>query len=81
MTLLLFALLAAVDFERDIEPVLAARCLSCHGERTQMKGLRLDSRQAALRVLSPGQSDKSLLLRQVAERKMPPSGPQLTEVQ
>ncbi|MBM3725302.1 MAG: DUF1549 domain-containing protein [Acidobacteria bacterium] len=73
---------AAVDFARDIEPLLAARCVSCHGARTQMKGLRLDNRNDAVRVLSPGKSDASLLLRLVAgledKRVMPPVGARLT---
>ncbi|MFN0105326.1 MAG: PSD1 and planctomycete cytochrome C domain-containing protein [Bryobacteraceae bacterium] len=73
---------AAVDFARDIEPILVARCQACHGERTQMKGLRLDSRDAALRVLSPGESGASLLLRMVSgaeeKRIMPPVGARLT---
>ena len=74
--------LAAVDFARDIEPLLASRCQACHGARTQMKGLRLDSREDALRVLSPGKSDASLLLRMVSgteeKRIMPPVGARLT---
>src|SRR5687767_13440629 len=76
---------AAVDFARDIEPILVTRCQACHGERTQMKGLRLDSREDALRVLSPGQSGASLLLRIVSgaeeKRIMPPVGARLTAVE
>jgi len=72
---------AAVDFTRDVQPVLSSRCYSCHGARTQMKGLRLDNRNDAARVLSPGKSDASLLLRLVAgldeKRVMPPVGPRL----
>ena len=74
--------LAAVDFARDIEPIIASRCQACHGARTQMKGLRLDNREDALRVLSPGKSDASLLLRMVSggeeKRIMPPVGARLT---
>jgi hypothetical protein len=29
-----------VDFARDVEPLLRARCELCHGARQQMKGLR-----------------------------------------
>ena len=36
-------------FERQIRPVLVSRCLSCHGEKKQESGLRLDSRAAVLR--------------------------------
>ena len=41
--------LPAVDFERDIRPVLADRCWSCHGPAQQKSGLRLDSRAGALK--------------------------------
>jgi hypothetical protein len=70
------ALLLAVDFARDIEPVLSARCFACHGERTQMKGLRLDNRESALRVLAPGGA--SLLLEKIENGSMPPMKPKLT---
>lgn len=33
---------AAVDYERDVRPILAARCYECHGERRQRGKLRLD---------------------------------------
>ncbi len=84
--LLLSALAAAaVDFTREIEPVFASRCVSCHGARTQMKGLRLDNRNDAVRVLSPGKSDASMLLRMVSgleeKRVMPPVGPRLTSAE
>ena len=35
-------------FEDKVRPVLATRCLSCHGSAKQKGGLRLDSRAAAL---------------------------------
>ena len=77
--------IAAVDFARDVEPILTARCHGCHGERTQMKGLRLDNRDDALRVLSPGKSAESLLLRMVSgteeKRVMPPAGARLTSTE
>ncbi|HEU0123321.1 MAG TPA: PSD1 and planctomycete cytochrome C domain-containing protein [Bryobacteraceae bacterium] len=82
--LLLVASIAygATDFNRDIRPILQARCMGCHGERTQMKGLRLDNREAALRVLSPGNSSASLLVSLVSgkepKRSMPPGGPALS---
>lgn len=34
---------ADVDYLRDIKPVLAARCYSCHGALKQKAGLRLDT--------------------------------------
>ena len=38
-----------IDFSRDIQPLLARRCLSCHGPDTQEGGLRLDSADGATR--------------------------------
>ena len=34
----------AVDFQRDIAPILEERCWYCHGEDEQESGLRLDLR-------------------------------------
>ena len=31
-----------VDYDRDIRPILAKRCLACHGPEKQRAGLRLD---------------------------------------
>src|SRR5207248_912487 len=38
----------AVDFTRDVQPILK-RCVSCHGPEKQRSGLRLDSAAGALR--------------------------------
>ena len=35
-----------IEFARDIEPLLAKRCLSCHGAQQQMSGLRLDQKES-----------------------------------
>jgi len=40
---------ASSDFTRDIQPILQKRCRACHGPQAQMKGLRFDDRQAAIR--------------------------------
>ena len=62
---------AQVDFfEAKIRPVLATHCYECHGNKDK-GGLRLDSREAALRggdsgvVIVPGKPKKSLLLKAV----------------
>src|SRR3954447_12249991 len=68
-------------FEKHIRPVLAENCLSCHGPKKQMSGLRLDSREAVLAggdngpAIRPGDPDNSPLIQAVryqGERKMPP---------
>src|SRR5438128_3645370 len=70
------------DYTRDIQPIFQKRCYACHGPQAQMKGLRFDDRQAAMRVIEPGNSSHSRLIALAtgAEGKfMPPSGPHLSE--
>src|SRR5262249_59759733 len=68
-------------FEKRVRPVLAENCLSCHGPKKQMSGLRLDSREAVLAggdngpAIRPRDPDNSPLIQAVrhqGERKMPP---------
>src|SRR5262245_47249678 len=73
-----------VDFKQHVQPILAAKCHSCHGSKVQQSGLRLDKRQNALRggdygpVILPGKSAESkLILRLVGGDgglQMPPTG-------
>src|SRR2546423_12162749 len=75
---------AAVEFfEREIRPLLVARCQSCHGEKKVRGGLRLTERSAALKggdsgpALVPGKPEQSLITRAVGyqgDLKMPPTG-------
>ncbi|MCA9177258.1 MAG: PSD1 domain-containing protein [Planctomycetales bacterium] len=78
------------DFGRDIKPLLARRCFSCHGPDEAEGGLRLHeskSAQAELesgkRAVVPGAPDQSELLARVASKdeseRMPPEGKPLTE--
>ena len=74
-----------VDYEKDVKPILAQNCYSCHGDAVQQSGLRLDLRQNALRggdygpVIIPGKSAESKLIKRVVDgdgaMQMPPSGP------
>ncbi len=68
-------------FEKQIRPLLAEHCQSCHGEQ-QEGGLRLDSREFIVRggesgpAVVPGKPDDSLLIQAVSyldELKMPPT--------
>lgn len=82
---------AAVDFARDVMPILAERCVTCHGAEKQKNGLRLDVRDAAMRggdsgpVIAAGDADNSLLIKLVIgmdeKRVMPPQGERLTDAQ
>ena len=69
-----FASAAAPSFERDIAPILSTHCLPCHGPRKQESGLRLDSREAALKggdhgsAYVPGQAADSPLVMAVEGR-------------
>src|SRR6187401_922670 len=81
-----------VDFERDIRPVLEAKCARCHGPEKQRSGFRLDSREAVLSTgdghapnIKPGDSAGSPLIHFVAglvpDMKMPQKGDPLTAEQ
>ncbi len=79
-----------IDFERQVRPVLAAKCFSCHqGQKVRGK-LRLDTRAGALAggasgepSIVPGQPDESeLVLRATSTDeldRMPPKGDRLSE--
>jgi ankyrin repeat protein len=77
----------AVDYDRDVRPILAANCFGCHGPRQAQSGLRLDLRQNALRggdygvVIVPGKAAESKIIKRLtgleAGIQMPPTGPLL----
>lgn len=74
-------------FEKNVRPVLAQSCSSCHGP-TAMGGLRLDSREGLLTggksgpAIVPGDPSKSLLitaLRHTTALKMPLGADKLSD--
>jgi hypothetical protein len=76
---------AAEFFEKNVRPLLARQCLTCHSGQSAepMSGLRLDSREAILKggrrgpAIVPGKPAESLLLRALRHTdtlRMPPSG-------
>ncbi len=76
---------AAVDYSRDVLPILSAKCYACHGpdEHARKLDLRLDKKEGAFRVedgvavIVPGKPDQSELVRRVTssdpDEVMPPS--------
>src|SRR5579871_4611854 len=79
-----------VDYARDIQPILAKNCTTCHGEKKQRSSLRLDSVRAMRQggnsgpAIVPGKSKDSHLIVAVAGGNddipaMPPKGRRLSE--
>ncbi len=77
---------APIDFAREIRPILAKNCFTCHGtdEKHREGGLRLDLRNAATKKLEDGKTaivaghaESSELVRRItasdASERMPPA--------
>ncbi len=67
-------------FNRDVRPILANNCWSCHGPDTNVRKakLRLDLREEAIRkVIIPGKAGESLLIKRIfsddPDEIMPPA--------
>ncbi len=73
---------AKVDFVKDVQPVFEKSCQGCHGAKSQLGNLRLDSRQLAMKAIKPGDSAASSLYKRVAgigtEARMPMGAKPLT---
>ncbi|MFM7058707.1 MAG: DUF1553 domain-containing protein [Planctomycetota bacterium] len=69
------------QFDQQIAPLLAARCLECHHGTDAQAGLDLSSRTRVLKggdsgpAMVPGNVDESLLLQRVLTDEMPPQKP------
>lgn len=81
---------AAVDFSRDIQPLLEAHCMECHDADTAKGGFRIDRRAVLLQggdsgepTVVPGDPERSFLLKvirhEVPKLEMPRKAPQLPE--
>jgi cytochrome c553 len=84
---------AAMEYNRDVRPILSDKCFRCHGpdSASRQADLRLDQREAALRdrdgarAIVPGKADESEVMRRLttsdSDERMPPaeSGQKLTE--
>lgn len=75
--------LAAVDFAREVQPLLAEHCLECHGPDDSKGGLVLTSRELAIKALKsgahgivPGKPDESEMISRLLstdlDEQMPP---------
>lgn len=85
---------SAIDFNRDIRPVLTAHCTACHGGVKSAGGVSFVYREKALatgksgeRTIAPGRPDDSEMMRRVLSRDpdemmpQPGHGPPLTDEQ
>jgi hypothetical protein len=83
---------AALDFSRQIRPILAENCFACHGpdDKARKAKLRLDTKDGALGhagLIAPGKADESELIARITSKEpseqMPPpkSGKKLTPAQ
>jgi hypothetical protein len=69
----------AIEFNRDVRPILADACFACHGpdKAKRKSGLRLDVEADAKKVLVPGKPDESELFRRITNadpaKRMPPA--------
>ena len=66
-----------LDFNQDVQPILASNCFSCHGPDPEMRkgGLRLDLEESAFRkrpghpdAIVPGHPDKSELIKRIESK-------------
>ena len=67
-----------LDFNQDVQPILAANCFSCHGPDPEMRkaGLRLDLEESAFRkrpghpdAIVPGHPERSELIKRIESRE------------
>ena len=72
------ALTAGPDFEREVAPILRARCLECHNANEPAGGLDLSRREGLDRggdsgaAVESGNPEESLILQRVVDGEMPP---------
>ncbi len=83
---------AAVDFAKDVAPILQARCIDCHGPEKQKAKLRLDTKADFFKggksglIVKPGDAAESefhkrIVLPKGDDDRMPPEGESLTAEQ
>jgi hypothetical protein len=74
----------AVDFNKQVQPILTENCTGCHKGGSAPAGLHLDTAAGLMKgsssggVIVPGKSQDSLLVQRISDTsggQMPPSGP------
>src|SRR5262245_42154144 len=80
-----------VDFARDIQPILEASCVKCHGRGKDKGGFNLDTRESFVKggdnghTAEPGKSAESYVIELVSgfdpDNVMPVKGSKLTAQQ
>jgi uncharacterized membrane protein len=66
-----------VDFDRQVHPILAARCFSCHSQEKRSGGLSLATYSDALyggrdgAAIKPGNSAASLMVQRITGEMQP----------
>ncbi|WDE95334.1 DUF1549 domain-containing protein [Lentisphaera profundi] len=84
--------LFAVDFHKDIKPILESQCIKCHGPKKDKGSLRLDTLEASLKggdegeAIVPGKIEDSILIERIGlphddDDIMPPKGEPLNKTQ
>jgi hypothetical protein len=85
-----YTLSAQTPFTRDVGPILAKNCLSCHNNSQQLSQLDLSSRASAVKggqksgpSIVPGDAAKSPLYRRLTGEDQPamPLGSRLTDAE
>ena len=73
-------LTAAIEFQRDIQPLLKAHCMKCHGLEDREAELDLRTVELMWRggksgpAIQAGAAERSLLYTKISDRSMPPKG-------
>lgn len=76
-----------VSFKNDVQPILEARCIKCHGGDFPSEGMSLESYEGLLHgsqngaVIVAGDANNSLLFEKIESGEMPKRGSDLTAEQ
>lgn len=76
-----------ISFQKDIHPILKARCLGCHSGTTAQAGLDVSSAELLVKggrsgpAIAAGDAARSLMMEKIVSGSMPPTQPKLTEAE